>query len=109
PAGANAAITIADSAGRPVGTLTATGQAVVTDAGTYSVTADPVIAAAVTYTATVSPAMVILPAPPSVVSVAVTYTPAGPLRLGFVEVASGLVSPTFLASPPGSKEIYIVE
>lgn len=109
PSGASAAITIADSTGRVVGTLTAAGQAFVADAGTYSVSADPVIASAITYTATVSPATVVLPAPPSVASVAVTYTPVGPLRLGFAEVASGLVSPTFLASPPGSKEIYIVE
>jgi len=109
PSGSNAAIAIMDAAGKTVGTLTATGQAFVAGAGKFSVGADPVIAAAVTYTATVAPGTLDLPAPPSVASVTVTYAPAGPLQLGFAEVASGLVSPTFLASPPGSTEIYVVE
>lgn len=109
PAGASAAITITDASGRIVGTLSATGQALVAGAGKFSVDADPVVAAALTYTPTVSPGTLDLPAPPSVASVTVTYAPAGPLKLGFAEVASGLVSPTFLASPPGSTEIHIVE
>lgn len=36
-------------------------------------------------------------------------TPPPPLKLQFVAVASGLVAPTFLASPPGGTDIYVVE
>jgi hypothetical protein len=35
--------------------------------------------------------------------------PAPALKLGFATVASELVSPTFLASPPGGADIYVVE
>lgn len=109
PSGANAAIVVVDATGRTVGTLTAAGELIVAGPGRFTVLADPVLAAGVTYTATVSPATLDLPAPPSVDAVSVAYAPAGPLKLGFVEVASGLAFPTFLASPPGSADIYVVE
>lgn len=109
PAGVNAAIVVADATGRSVGTLTAGGEVFVAGPGRFTVVADPVLAAGVTYTATVSPATLDLPAPPSADAVSVAYAPAGPLKLGFVEVASGLAFPTFLASPPGSADIYVVE
>ena len=50
-----------------------------------------------------------MPAPPSVSAVTVTYARAPPLKLRLTMIASGLASPTFLASPPGSSDIYVVE
>ncbi len=109
PAGVNAAIVVADATGRTVATLTTAGEVFVAGPGKFTVVADPVLAAGVTYTPTVSPATLDLPEPPSVNGVSVAYAPAGALKLGFVEVASGLAFPTFLASPPGSADIYVVE
>jgi len=108
PAGVGAAVAVMDSSGQTVGTLTSSGQLTLTP-GTFSVRADPVISGAVTYTATVVPSTVNVAPPPSSTAVSVTYALAPPLRLRFAPVASGLVSPTFLASPPGGTDIYIVE
>ncbi len=109
PAGANASITVTDSNGQTVGALTNAGQVMVSGPGTFTVSADPVVAGTVTYTASVAPAMINVPPPPSSTAVTVTYALAPPLRLRLAAVASGLVSPTFLASPPGSADIYVVE
>ena len=49
------------------------------------------------------------PAPASVTTVSVADALAPPLKIGLVAVASGLVSPTVLASPPGGTDIYVVE
>jgi len=109
PVGLAAAITITDSSGKAVSSLTSTGQAVVAGPGTFNVSADPVVAGTATYAATVAPTTFNVPAPPSITTVAVTYTLVPPLKLQFEPVASGLVSPTFLASPPGGTDIYVVE
>ncbi len=109
PAGVNAAVTITDPNGKAVGNLNATGEAIVTGPGTFIVRADPVVAGTATYTATVVPSAINVPAPPSITMVTVTYALAPPLKLRFEAVASGLVSPTFLASPPGGTDIYVVE
>ncbi len=98
-----------DSGGRAVSNLTAAGQAIVTGPGTFNVSANPVVAGKATYTPTVIPATVNVPSPPSITMVTVTYALAPPLKLGFAAVASGLASPTFLASPPGGADIYVVE
>jgi glucose/arabinose dehydrogenase len=109
PAGVNAAITITDPGGNVVGNLNAAGQAIVAGPGTFNVSAAPVVAGTATYMATVVPATVNVPAPPSISMVTVTYALAPPLKLRFEAVASGLASPTFLASPPGGTDIYVVE
>lgn len=109
PVGVNAAITITDPSGKVVGSLTTAGQVFVSGPGVFNVSADPVTAGTATYLATVVPNAIIVPAPPSITMVNVTYMPAPPLKLGFAAVASGLVSPTFLASPPGGTDIYVVE
>jgi glucose/arabinose dehydrogenase len=109
PVGVNAAITITDPSGKAVGNLTSAGQAFVTGPGSFNVSADPVVAGTATYLATVVPATINVPLPPSITMVTVTYALAPPLKLRFAAVASGLVSPTFLASPPGGTEIYVVE
>lgn len=109
PVGVNAAITITDPSGKAVSSLTTAGQAVVTGPGAFNVSADPVVAGTATYIATVVPATINVPAPPSTTMVTVTYALVPPLKLRFEAVASGLVSPTFLASPPGGTDIYIVE
>jgi glucose/arabinose dehydrogenase len=109
PTGVNAAIAVIDANGQTVGTLTGGGEVSVAGAGTFSVRADPVIAGPTTYTATVDPATINVPPPPSTATVAVTYVLAPPLRLRFALVASGLTSPTFVASPPGSPDLYVVE
>ena len=67
------------------------------------------IASATTYVPTVVPNPVNVPAPPGITAVSVTYALAPPLRLGFAVVATGFTSPTFLASPPGGNDIYVVE
>jgi glucose/arabinose dehydrogenase len=109
PGGVNAPITITDPNGKAVSNLSSAGQAFVTGPGTFTVSADPVIAGTATYIATVVPTTLDVPAPPSVTVVSVTYAIAPPLKLRFAAVASGLVAPTFLASPPGSTDIYVVE
>jgi glucose/arabinose dehydrogenase len=109
PAGVSAAITITDPSGRTVSSLTTAGRALVAGPGTFNVSADPVQAGTTTYLATVVPATINVPAPPSVTMVSVTYALAPPLKLRFEALASGLVSPTFLASPPGGTDIYVVE
>jgi len=109
PVGASPAITITDPDGKVVGSLTNAGPAFVTGPGTFTVTADPVVAGSVTYIATVVPGTINVPAPPSIAMVTATYALAPPLKLRFSRVASGLASPTFLASPPGSADIYVVE
>ncbi len=109
PVGANAAITITDPTGKAVGSLTTAGQVFVTGPGTFRVRADPVIAGTDTYVAAVVPSSISVPSPPSITTVNVTYALAPPLKLGFAVVASGLQAPTFLASPPGGTDIYVVE
>ena len=109
PAGLAAAITITDSSGKVVGSLTSAGQTVVAGPGTFNVSADPVVAGTATYVATVVPTKFNVPTPPSITTVTVAYTLVPPLKLQFEPVASGLVSPTFLASPPGGTDIYVVE
>ena len=109
PAGANAAVTISDSTGRVVANLTTAGPAIVTGPGTFVVTANPVVVASLTYVATVAPGTINVPPPPSTTTVSVIYAAAPPLRLRFEAVATGLAAPTFLASPPGSAELYVVE
>jgi glucose/arabinose dehydrogenase len=109
PAGVNAAITITDPNGRIVASLTSAGRSLVTGPGTFTVSADPVAAGTATYIATVTPLTIDVPAPPSVTMVTVSYALAPPLKLRFAAVGSGLASPTFLASPPGSSDIYVVE
>ncbi len=109
PAGVNAAIPITDPGGNAVGNLSAAGQAIVVGPGTFSVSAAPVVVGTATYTAAGSPATVNVPAPPSISMVTVTYALAPPLQLRFEAVASGLASPTFLASPPGGSDIYVVD
>jgi len=109
PASAAAAITITDASGQKVGSLAATGETVVSGPGTFTVKADPVVVGTATYAATVVPATFDVPAPPSITMVTVTYALAPPLKLGFAAIASGLDSPTFLASPPGGADIYVVE
>ncbi len=109
PVGVNAAITITDPTGKAVGTLTAAGQVFVTGPGIFSVRADPVIAGTDTYLAAVVPSSISVPSSPSVTTVNVTYALAPSLKLGFAVVASGLRSPTFLASPPGGTDLYVVE
>src|SRR5437660_3656483 len=109
PVGVAAAITITDPSGKAVSSLATAGQVVVTGPGTFNVSADPVIAGTTTYVGTVVPAAINVPAPPSVTTVTVTYALAPLLKLQFAAVASGFDSPTFLASPPGGTDIYIVE
>jgi glucose/arabinose dehydrogenase len=109
PVGVDAAITITDPSGKAVSSLATAGQVVVSGPGTFNVAADPIVVGTATYVATVVPAAINVPAPPSISLVTVTYTLAPPLKLQFQPVASGLVSPTFLASPPGGTDIYIVE
>ena len=109
PAGVNAAIKISDAGGRVVAGLTTAGQALVTGPGTFVVSADPVANGSVTYLAMVAPATIDVPAPPSTSAVSVIYAAAPPLRLGLALVASGLAAPTFLGSPPGLADIYVVE
>ena len=109
PVGVNAAITITDPGGKAVGRLTTAGQVFVTGPGSFTVSADPVIGGTATYLAVVVPNEITVPAPPSIATVTVTYAPAPPLQLRFAAVASGLVLPTFLASPPGGTDIYVVE
>jgi glucose/arabinose dehydrogenase len=108
PAGVAAAITITDPSGQTVGSLTTSGQAVVTGPGTFNVRADPVASGTATYVATVVPPAFDVPAPSRTI-VTVTYALAPPLKLQFAAVASGLDSPTFLASPPQGTDIYVVE
>jgi len=50
-----------------------------------------------------------VPAAPGATPVSVIYAAAPPLRLRFEAVATGLAAPTFLASPPGSADLYVVE
>jgi glucose/arabinose dehydrogenase len=109
PVGVNAAITITDSSGKVVSSITTAGQVRVSGPGVFNVTAGAATAGSATYLATVVPNSISVPAPPSVTMVNVTYALAPPLKLGFAPVASGLVSPTFLASPPGGTDIYVVE
>jgi glucose/arabinose dehydrogenase len=109
PAGVAAAITITDPSGQTVSSLTAAGQAVVPGPGTFKASADPVLAGTATYVATVVPTTFDVPPAPSLTMVTVTYTLAPSLKLQFAAVASGLDSPTFLASPPGGTDIYVVE
>lgn len=109
PAGVNAAITITDSSGKAVSSLTATGQVLVSGPDILNVSAGAVTAGTATYLATVVPSSINVPAPPSISMVSVTYALAPPLKLGLAAVASGLVAPTFLASPPGATDIYVVE
>ncbi len=109
PFGVAAAIKITDLSGQTVSSLTTAGQAVVTGPGTFNISADPVVAGAETYMATVVPTTFNVPTPPSLTMVTVTYALVPPLKLKFAVVASGLVSPTFLASPPGGTDIYVVE
>jgi len=109
PTGANAAVTITDSNGHVVSNLTSTGSALLTGPGAFAVNADPVLAGAATYIATVVPATINVPTPPSITMVSVTHSLAPPLKLRLSAVASGLASPTYLASPPGGADIYVVE
>ena len=109
PAGADAAITISDSTGRVLATLTTTGSAVVAGPGTFTVSANPVVVASLTYVPAVGTVTIDVPAPPSVSTSSVIYAAAPPLKLRFEAVAKGLDSPTFLASPPGSADLYVVE
>ena len=109
PAGVNAAITISDANGKAVGSLTASGQLSVNGPGPFTVNADPLLAGTAAYLATVSPPTVNVPAAPSISMVSVMYALAPPLRLRLAAVTSGLDSPTFLASPPGSADLYVVE
>jgi glucose/arabinose dehydrogenase len=109
PAGASAAITISDSAGRVVETLTTAGPVMVTGPGTFIVSASPVVVASLTYVSAGAPVTISVPAPPSTHAVSVVYAAAPPLRLRFEAVAMGLASPTFLASPPGATDVYVVE
>ena len=71
--------------------------------------ASAVMAGTATYVATVVPNPVNVPAPPGITAVDVTYALAPPLKLELVPVATGLASLTFLASPPGRSDIYVVE
>ena len=109
PPAADAAITISDPTGRVVATLNASGPVVVNGPGTFTISANPVVVASLTYVPTSGPVTINVPAPPSMTPVSVIYAPAPPLRLRFVAIATGLASPTFLASPPGSTDLYVVE
>jgi glucose/arabinose dehydrogenase len=108
PSGADAAITVSDSAGHLVATLTTAGPVIVNGPGTFTVSAHPVVVASLTYVATMTPVTINVPLPPSTTAVNVIYAAAPPLKLRFQAVATGLASPTFLASPPGSPDIYVV-
>jgi len=109
PAGADAAVTVSDPAGRVVTALTATGAVIVGGRGTFTVSANPVVVGALTYLPTVGTVNIDVPLPPSTSTVSVIYAAAPPLKLRFEAVATGLDSPTFLASPPGSTDLYVVE
>jgi len=109
PAGAAAAVTISDSAGRVVATLTTAGSAIVTGPGTFTLSANPVVVAALTYLPAAGTVIIDVPSPPSTSTVSVIYAAAPPLKLRFEPVATGLESPTFVASPPGSTDLYVVE
>lgn len=109
PSGADAAITISDASGRVIETLTAAGPVIVSGPGTFVVAANPVAVASLTYVATVNQVSLNVPAPPSTHAVSVIYAAAPPLRLRFEVVTMGLAAPTFLASPPGSADLYVVE
>jgi glucose/arabinose dehydrogenase len=109
PAGADAAVAISDSTGRVVATLTTTGSAVVAGPGTFTVTANPVVVGSLTYVAAVDTVAIDVPSPPSMSTVSVVYAAAPPLKLRFEAVATGLDAPTFLASPPGFADLYVVE
>ena len=109
PPGTNAAVSLSDSIGRVVATLTASGSVVVAGPGSFTVSANPVVATSLTYLAAVTPAAVTVPAPPSTNAVSVIYAAAPPLKLRFEAVAKGLDAPTFLAAPPGSTDLYVVE
>jgi glucose/arabinose dehydrogenase len=108
PGGAPAAVAIADGSGRVVATLTASGSVAVSAPGAFTIRVDPVLAEA-TYVGSASPSTINVPAPPSVTTVNVKYAVAPPLKLRFEPVVTGLASLTFLASPPGSADIYVVE
>jgi glucose/arabinose dehydrogenase len=109
PAGATAAVTIVDATGNALATLTTSGSAFVTGPGTFTVRADPILAGTTSYVASLMPATLTVPVPPSTSSVSVAYAPARAFGLRLEAVASGLESPTFLASPPGGSDLYVVE
>jgi glucose/arabinose dehydrogenase len=109
PSGADAAIAISDSTGRIVATLTSPGPVVVNGPGAFTVSANPVIVASLTYVPTMAPVTISVPTPPSTTPVSVIYAAAPPLRLRFEAVTTGLAAPTFLASAPGSGDLYVVE
>ena len=109
PSGADAAITISDSTGRVVATLTGPGPVIVDGPGAFTVSANPVVVASLTYIPTIAPVTIGVPAPPSTSPVSVIYAAAPPIRLRFEAVATGLAAPTFLASAPGSADLYVVE
>lgn len=109
PAGVNAAVAITDPSGRVVANLTASGQVFVSGPGAFGVSAGAVMSGTATYVATVVPNPVNVPAPPGITSVDVAYTLVPPLKLELVPVATGLASLTYLASPPGRSDIYVVE
>ena len=109
PAGADAAVMISDPAGRMVTALTTGGSVLVAGPGAFTVSANPVVVATLTYLPALGTVTVDVPSPPSTSLVSVIYAPAPPLKLRFDAVATGLDSPTFLASPAGGTDLYVVE